>query len=302
MGRARQPGRGRGLLAGRGGAETGPWSRSGCGRARALAVAGGRRLRRSVALASMLPDPRTPDARYAGDPVFELHRGGKMEIALHRPARRTRRPVHGLHAGRGAGVRGDRRGAPAGRRLHLGLQHRRGRHRRHRRARAWATSARGRDAGHGGQGGAVQAVRRRGRRPDLPGHHGRRRDRRDRRPAGARASAASTSRTSRRRAASRSSERLKELLDIPVFHDDQHGTAVVALAALENALRLTGRYAEPPRVVISGAGAAGVAVTRILLAAGVTRPRRHRPPGRAPLRPRRPHPGQAVAGRATPPT
>jgi malate dehydrogenase (oxaloacetate-decarboxylating) len=65
-------------------------------------------------------------------------------------------------------------------------------------------------------------------------------------------------------------QRLKERLDIPVFHDDQHGTAVVALAALENALRITGRKPADTRVVISGAGAAGVAVTRILLAAGVT--------------------------------
>jgi malate dehydrogenase (oxaloacetate-decarboxylating) len=65
-------------------------------------------------------------------------------------------------------------------------------------------------------------------------------------------------------------QRLKERLDIPVFHDDQHGTAVVALAALENALRITDRLPESTRVVISGAGAAGVAVTRILLAAGVT--------------------------------
>ncbi len=64
-------------------------------------------------------------------------------------------------------------------------------------------------------------------------------------------------------------DRLKELLDIPVFHDDQHGTAVVVLAALENALKLTGRLMETTRVVISGAGAAGVAVTKILLAAGV---------------------------------
>jgi malate dehydrogenase (oxaloacetate-decarboxylating) len=64
-------------------------------------------------------------------------------------------------------------------------------------------------------------------------------------------------------------QRLKDLLDIPVFHDDQHGTAVVALAALENALRLTGRRIDEARVVISGAGAAGVAVARILLAAGV---------------------------------
>jgi malate dehydrogenase (oxaloacetate-decarboxylating) len=65
-------------------------------------------------------------------------------------------------------------------------------------------------------------------------------------------------------------QRLQGLLDIPVFHDDQHGTAVVVLAALENALRLTGRSAAQTRVVVSGAGAAGVACTRILLAAGVT--------------------------------
>ena len=65
-------------------------------------------------------------------------------------------------------------------------------------------------------------------------------------------------------------QRLKARLNIPVFHDDQHGTAVVVLAALENALKLTGRVMGEARVVISGAGAAGVAVSRILLAAGVT--------------------------------
>ena len=64
-------------------------------------------------------------------------------------------------------------------------------------------------------------------------------------------------------------DRLKQVLDIPVFHDDQHGTAVVVLAALESALRLTGRLVETTRVVVSGAGAAGVACTRILLAAGI---------------------------------
>jgi malate dehydrogenase (oxaloacetate-decarboxylating) len=63
--------------------------------------------------------------------------------------------------------------------------------------------------------------------------------------------------------------KLKERLDIPVFHDDQHGTAVVVLAALRNALRLTGKNIEDIRVVISGAGAAGVACARILLQAGV---------------------------------
>ncbi|MDO9377843.1 MAG: NADP-dependent malic enzyme [Nocardioidaceae bacterium] len=63
--------------------------------------------------------------------------------------------------------------------------------------------------------------------------------------------------------------RLQERLDIPIFHDDQHGTAVVVLAALINAVRLTGRRMEDTKVVVSGAGAAGVAVTRILLQAGV---------------------------------
>ncbi len=65
-------------------------------------------------------------------------------------------------------------------------------------------------------------------------------------------------------------DRLKERLDIPVFHDDQHGTAVVALAALENALKLTGREPGTTRVVISGAGAAGVAIAKILIEAGIT--------------------------------
>jgi malate dehydrogenase (oxaloacetate-decarboxylating) len=64
-------------------------------------------------------------------------------------------------------------------------------------------------------------------------------------------------------------ERLDAALDIPVFHDDQHGTAVVVLAALTNALRLTGRSWNGIRAVILGAGAAGVACTRMLLAAGV---------------------------------
>ncbi|MBG0857076.1 NADP-dependent malic enzyme [Streptomyces spinoverrucosus] len=63
--------------------------------------------------------------------------------------------------------------------------------------------------------------------------------------------------------------RLQERLDIPVFHDDQHGTAIVTLAALRNAAKLTGRSLSDLRAVISGAGAAGVAITRILLEAGI---------------------------------
>jgi malate dehydrogenase (oxaloacetate-decarboxylating) len=65
-------------------------------------------------------------------------------------------------------------------------------------------------------------------------------------------------------------DRLRASLDIPVFHDDQHGTAVVTLAALLNAVKLTGRRLEDLRVLVVGLGAAGVAVARILLAAGVT--------------------------------
>jgi len=64
-------------------------------------------------------------------------------------------------------------------------------------------------------------------------------------------------------------ERLREELDIPVFHDDQHGTAVVVLASFLNALRVVGKRPEDVKVIITGVGAAGVATTKILLAAGV---------------------------------
>ena len=65
-------------------------------------------------------------------------------------------------------------------------------------------------------------------------------------------------------------DRLREMLDIPVFHDDQHGTAVVTLAALENSLKIVGKQMADLRVVICGAGAAGVAIAKMLLSAGVT--------------------------------
>ena len=63
--------------------------------------------------------------------------------------------------------------------------------------------------------------------------------------------------------------RVQERLDIPVFHDDQHGTAIVTLAALRNAARLTGRRLADLRVVVSGAGASGIAVSRMILDAGI---------------------------------
>jgi malate dehydrogenase (oxaloacetate-decarboxylating) len=64
-------------------------------------------------------------------------------------------------------------------------------------------------------------------------------------------------------------DRLKEELDIPVFHDDQHGTAVVVLAALINALKIVDKEMEDIKVVVNGVGAAGVACTKIIMAAGV---------------------------------
>ncbi|MCI8786686.1 MAG: NADP-dependent malic enzyme [Eubacterium sp.] len=65
-------------------------------------------------------------------------------------------------------------------------------------------------------------------------------------------------------------ERLKELLDIPVFHDDQHGTAIVVLAGIINALKVTGKQKENCKVVVNGAGSAGIAITKLLLTYGFT--------------------------------
>ncbi len=63
-------------------------------------------------------------------------------------------------------------------------------------------------------------------------------------------------------------ERLKEILDIPVFHDDQHGTAIVVLAGIINALKVTGKKKEECKVVVNGAGSAGIAITKLLLTYG----------------------------------
>ena len=78
--------------------------------------------------------------------------------------------------------------------------------------------------------------------------------------------------------------RLRELLDIPVFHDDQHGTAIVVLAALTNALRVVGKRLEDVRIVVSGVGAAGHAIIRLLLAQGAGDDHRLRPGRRRPRR------------------
>lgn len=63
-------------------------------------------------------------------------------------------------------------------------------------------------------------------------------------------------------------DRLKEILDIPVFHDDQHGTAIVVLAGIINALKVTGKQKEDCKVVVNGAGSAGIAITKLLLSYG----------------------------------
>lgn len=63
--------------------------------------------------------------------------------------------------------------------------------------------------------------------------------------------------------------RLQEELDIPVFHDDQHGTAIVVVAGLLNALKVVGKRIEDVRIVVNGIGAAGVSICKMLLAAGV---------------------------------
>src|SRR5215213_4400645 len=64
--------------------------------------------------------------------------------------------------------------------------------------------------------------------------------------------------------------RLRKSLDIPVFHDDQHGTAIVVLAGLLNALRVVGKSLAEVKIIVTGIGAAGIAVTKTLLAAGAT--------------------------------
>ena len=63
-------------------------------------------------------------------------------------------------------------------------------------------------------------------------------------------------------------KKLKEKCDIPIFHDDQHGTAVVVLSGIINGLRVTGKKKEECKVVVNGAGSAGIAITKFLLAYG----------------------------------
>ncbi len=93
---------------------------------------------------------------------------------------------------------------------------------------------------------------------------------------------------------------LRDALDVPVFHDDQHGTAVVVLAALLNALRVTGKTLDDARIVLSGAGAAGVAIVRLLQAAGAAQIAVFDSHGVLHPDPGEPRRGEAVAGRTHP--
>ena len=84
--------------------------------------------------------------------------------------------------------------------------------------------------------------------------------------------------------------KLKERCDIPIFHDDQHGTAIITLAGLTNALKVVGKKLEDVRIVINGAGAAAVSITKLLLSAGAKgRGRSDEPEGRHLRRPERGH-------------
>ena len=175
------------------------------------------------------------------DRTFLMHLGGKIEMTSKHPIR-NRDDLSMIYTPGVARVcLAIAKNPEDARRLTIKRNSDRGGHRRLGRARARQHRPGGRAAGDGGQGGAVQAVRRHRRLAAVPGHPGHRRDRRPWSRRSPRASPASTWRTSPRRAASRSRRRLRELLDIPVFHDDQHGTAIVVLAALYNALRVVGQ-------------------------------------------------------------
>ena len=190
-----------------------------------------------------------------------LHLGGKLEVAPQHAAEDARRPLDGLHARRRARLPRDRR-RPASRS---------GTSRSSSNTVAVVTDGTavlglgdiGPEAALPVMEGKAMLFKEFGgvdafpiclatNDPDEIVAHGRRRSR----PA----SAASTSRTSPRRAASRSRRGCATELDIPVFHDDQHGTAIVVLAALLNALRVVGKRLEDVRIVLTGAGAAGIAI------------------------------------------
>ena len=202
------------------------------------------------------------------DRTFELHDGGKLETVTRIPLRNADDLSMAYTPGVARVCRAIVDAPERGPRPDDQGQHGGDRHRRHggagpRRHR----SGRG-HAGHGGQGTALQGIRRRGCLPDLP------RCRRARRDRGTVIRLAPTFgginlEDIAAPGAFEVEEALRAALDIPVFHDDQHGTAVVALAALRNSARIVGKELANLRCVILGAGAAGVATAKILLGAGI---------------------------------
>ena len=205
------------------------------------------------------------------DRTFQLHHGGKIQVDVDRPVEDSRRSLDGLHAGCGTDLLGDRTTTSAER---------------------WDLTIKGNTVAVITDGTAVLGLGDIGAEAALPVMEGKallfkefagvdacplclgttdvERDRRRSYGRWRPPSAPSTSRTSPRRAASRSSSVCAPTLDIPVFHDDQHGTAIVVLAALLNSLRLVGKRVQDTRIVVTGAGAAGMACTNIILAEGAT--------------------------------
>src|SRR5579875_1149136 len=199
---------------------------------------------------------RSNNARQAPlSPPTDLHRPGGPAIPRGRSARQARGrryQAHGdparsfarLFAGRGGAGIGDRRGREPRLRLHHEGQFCRGDHEWERHPRTRRSGRARRQAGDGRKGGAVQALRRHRFHRPRNQFEGSRRDR-------------------QLRKASR-----QGLMDIPVFHDDQHGTAIIAAAGLLNALDLTGREIATTKLVCNGAGAAGIACLELLKAIG----------------------------------
>ena len=214
---------------------------------------------------------------------------GKISVTPTKPLSNQRDLSLAYSPGRGLCLPGDRGRPDAGRRVHLARQPGRRGHQRHRGAGPGRHRPAGRQAGDGRQGLPVQEVRRhrrvrhRARREATPTSWSRSSPRSSPRWA------ASTSRTSRRPSASTSRSKLRERMNIPVFHDDQHGTAIISSAALLNGLELVGKKIGDVKLAVSGAGAAAIACLDVMVGLGVKRENIFvvDSQGRDPRRPRR---------------
>ena len=188
--------------------------------------------------------------RHVSDRTFLLHLGGKLEVQPKAPLK-TRDDLSMAYT---PGVARICKAISTRLGLHDQAERCRRGQRRDSRARPRRHQPGGRAPGHGGEGDPFQGIRQRRCVPALPRDHRLGRDRQDRQGPGAPGSEASTSRTSPRRVASKSRRACRRELDIPVFHDDQHGTTVVVLAGLLNALRVVGKRLEECRASSSPGG------------------------------------------------